>query len=205
MIGPGLRACHLTTKLQKNRENFSNNVTWKIALRLCNNCFARTGSSSTLNKIANHTYKARADWLNHFYSLQDSQGYKVRSQNGQLRLSWNRIWASLGAVIITEQKPTAVHENQSIRGHYKMKSDRIYLRVAASWAWLRLAYHKIVIVLQALYSGPFASYVPIGSERRITLWMDPLVLRWYQLGIVWGTYTHIWRMLSAQNPDARNK
>jgi len=26
------------------------------------------------------------------------------------------------------------HENQSSRGDYKMKSDQIYLRVAASWS-----------------------------------------------------------------------
>jgi len=43
-------------------------------------------SSSILNRIANRTYKARADWPNHFYSPWESRGYKVENQNGQLRL-----------------------------------------------------------------------------------------------------------------------
>jgi len=30
-----------------------------------------------------------------------------------------------------------IHENQSVRGDYKIKSGQIYLRVMASWVWLR--------------------------------------------------------------------
>jgi len=46
----------------------------RITLREKSHCefaigvLCETGSSSTLNKITNHAYKARADWLNHFYS-----------------------------------------------------------------------------------------------------------------------------------------
>jgi len=57
-----------------------------------------------LNKIANRAYKARVDWLNHFHSLWEFEGCKVESQNDHLRLTWNLIWASLGAVIIVEQE-----------------------------------------------------------------------------------------------------
>jgi len=61
-----------------------------------------TDSYSTLIQIANRAYRARADWLNHFHSPWESKGYKVESQNDQLRLTWDLIWASLGAVIITK-------------------------------------------------------------------------------------------------------
>jgi len=77
---------------------------WKIVLRICDSRFTRNCSSSVLNKIANHAYKARVDWLNHFHSPWESEGYKVQNQNDQLRLSWNLIWASLEAVIIVEQE-----------------------------------------------------------------------------------------------------
>jgi len=63
-----------------------------------------TASSSMMNELANRTYKARADWLNHFYSPWESEGYVVESQNDQLLLTLNLIWASLGAVIIAEQE-----------------------------------------------------------------------------------------------------
>jgi len=53
-------------------------------------------------------------------------GYKVESQSDQLCLTWKLIWASLEAVIITEQETIAIHDNQSIGGDSKMKSDRIY-------------------------------------------------------------------------------
>jgi len=46
-----------------------------------------TGSSSMRNKIANGAYKAHTDWLNHFYSPWESQGYKEECQNDQLRLT----------------------------------------------------------------------------------------------------------------------
>ena len=94
------------------------------------------GGSSALNKIAKRAYKACADWLNLFYSPWESAGYKVDSQNNQLHLTWNLVWASLGAVIIAEKETIAIHENRSIRSDFKMKSDQIYLRAAASWVWL---------------------------------------------------------------------
>jgi len=59
-----------------------------------------TGSSRMVNKIANRAYKARADWLNNFYSPRECKGHKVVSQNDQLRPTWNLIWASLRASII---------------------------------------------------------------------------------------------------------
>jgi len=40
-----------------------------------------------LNKIANRAYEVCPDWLNHFYSPRESEGYKVESQNDQLRLT----------------------------------------------------------------------------------------------------------------------
>jgi len=46
-------------------------------------------SSNMLNKIANHAYKARANRLNHFHGSWEFEGYKVESQNHQLRLTWN--------------------------------------------------------------------------------------------------------------------
>ena len=46
-----------------------------------------TGSSSMLNRMANFAYEARADWLIHFYSTRESQGYKVETQNDQLGLT----------------------------------------------------------------------------------------------------------------------
>jgi len=46
-----------------------------------------TDSYSTLIQIANRAYRARADWLNHFHSPWESKGYKVESQNDQLRLT----------------------------------------------------------------------------------------------------------------------
>jgi len=91
-----------------------------------------------LNKIANCPNKARAEWLYHyFFSPWESTGYKAENHNDQLHLTWNLIWASLGAFFITEQETMAMHENQSIRGDSKMKSSQIYLRAAASWVWLR--------------------------------------------------------------------
>jgi len=57
-----------------------------------------TASSSMLNDIANLAHKAGADWP------LESKGYTVESQNDQLRVTWSLIWASLGAVIITEQQ-----------------------------------------------------------------------------------------------------
>jgi len=63
-----------------------------------------TGSSSMLNKIANHAYKAHAEWLKHFDTPWESEGYNVESQTGQLRLTWNLILASLGTFIIAEQE-----------------------------------------------------------------------------------------------------
>jgi len=95
-----------------------------------------TGSSSMLNRMANFAYEARADWLIHFYSTRESQGYKVETQNDQLGLTWNLIWASFGSRR-RRARNNYIHENQSIRGDNKMKSGRIYLRVAASWVWLR--------------------------------------------------------------------
>jgi len=91
-----------------------------------------------LHKIANQDYDARADWLNHIYSPRESKGYKVESQNDQPRLTWNLIWASLGA------RNNQIHEIQSIRGDDKMNSGRIYLRVAASWVWLRAKYPRTI-------------------------------------------------------------
>ena len=43
-------------------------------------------------------------WLNQFYSLWESEGYKLESQNDQLRLTWNLIWASSVAVVIVERE-----------------------------------------------------------------------------------------------------
>jgi len=39
----------------------------------------------------------------------------------------------LGAVFIAEQETIAMHGNQSIRGDYKMKSDRTYWRIAEDY------------------------------------------------------------------------
>jgi len=64
-----------------------------------------------LNKITNRAYKASTDWFKHFYSPWESVDYKVESQNGQLRLTLNLIWASLGAVIIAGQETITKHEN----------------------------------------------------------------------------------------------
>jgi len=64
----------------------------------------KTGGSSMLNKIANHTYKARSDWLGYFSSPWESTGYIVESPNDQLRLTLNTIWAIMGAVIIANQE-----------------------------------------------------------------------------------------------------
>ena len=48
------RACHTMA----NSRKVANNVTRKIALRICNSCFVQNCSSSMLNKITNHPYKA---------------------------------------------------------------------------------------------------------------------------------------------------
>jgi len=37
----------------------------------------------------------------------------------------------------SQSKKNRIGGNQSIRGDYKMKSGRIYLRAATSWAWLK--------------------------------------------------------------------
>jgi len=78
----------------------------KITFRICDIVSRETVSSSMLNKIANCANKAHADLLNHFYGSWESEGYKVESQNDRLCLTWNLIWASLGAVIIAEQETT---------------------------------------------------------------------------------------------------
>jgi len=78
-----------------------------------------------------------AERLNHFYSPWESKGYKLENQNDQLHLTWNPIWASLGAAIIAQRETIGIHDNQSIRFDYKMKSGGIYQRVAASCVWLR--------------------------------------------------------------------
>ena len=106
-----LRACQTMADLRKNREKTANYVIRSV-LRICDSCFVRS-------------------W--HFYSLWESTGYRVESQNDQLRLIWNLIWARLEAVIIPEQETIAIHENQSIRGDSKMKSGQIYLWAAVSW------------------------------------------------------------------------
>ena len=94
-----LRACHRMANLrEKHRGKIANNVTWKIALRICVSCFARNCSYSMLNKIANRAYKAHTDWLNHFHSSREFKGYNVESQ------AWNLMWASLGAVISSYSK-----------------------------------------------------------------------------------------------------
>ena len=67
-----------------------------------------------LKKIENRAYKARSDLLNPFYSPWEFEGKE--SQNDQLRLIWNIIWACLGAVIIVEPRNNQINENQSIRG-----------------------------------------------------------------------------------------
>jgi len=46
-----------------------------------------TGSSRTLNKIANRACKARADWVNHFYGPWESKGYAVESQKDRVHLT----------------------------------------------------------------------------------------------------------------------
>jgi len=53
--------------------------------------------SSRIAQSANHAYKVRTDWLVHFYTPCESEGYKVASPTDQLRLTWNRIWTSLGS------------------------------------------------------------------------------------------------------------
>ena len=73
-----------------------------LFLRICNSCFAQN-CIVVACWISNRAYKAGTDW-NHFHSLWESKGYKVESQNGQLRLTCNLIWASLEAVIIVEQE-----------------------------------------------------------------------------------------------------
>jgi len=60
--------------------------------------------------------------------------YEVESQNDQLRLIWNLILAIWGAVIIVEQDAIKLIRT---RGDHEMKFGWIYLRVAASWVWLR--------------------------------------------------------------------
>jgi len=62
------------------------------------------GGSCMLSKKANYPYKVRSDWLNHFDSPWESEGYEVESLNDQLRLTWNFNWASLGALIIAGQE-----------------------------------------------------------------------------------------------------
>jgi len=47
-------------------------------------------------KIANCAHKARADCLNHSYSTGESKGYKVESQNDQLRESNKQIRENQG-------------------------------------------------------------------------------------------------------------
>ena len=97
---------------------FTQKVTqWRIRKKICEkryakNCFAnlrKTRNSSMLNQITNHASKARADWLKNFYSPWESRGYKIESQNGQLRLTWNLSSPSLGGVIITEQETITIH------------------------------------------------------------------------------------------------
>jgi len=81
-----------------------------------------TGSSSTLNKIANHAYKARwlALWKSERPTTSDLEPYLNQFGSSHHRGARNN----------------QIHENQRIRGDYKMKSGRVYLRVAASWVWL---------------------------------------------------------------------
>jgi len=108
------------------------NVMCKIASRTRERCFLRNCSSSMLNKIANRPYNPCADWLNHFHSLWESEGYKVESRDDQLRLTWKFIWASLGTVIIVEQETIKFRRTRASEA-----SGRIYLQVAASWVRLR--------------------------------------------------------------------
>ena len=78
-----LRACHTMANMLKNCD-FSNNVTRRIIVQ----AFSRENSSfNMLDKIINRPHRARADWLNHFHSPWESKGYKVESQNDQLRLT----------------------------------------------------------------------------------------------------------------------
>ena len=128
--------CHTMVNLRKNHKKSQITLREKLYCEFAIVVARKTDSSSMLNKITNWAYKACGDWLNHFYSPWESAGFKVESQNDQLCLTWNRIWASLGTVIIAEQETIVILENQTIRGDSKLKSGWIYLRAAASWAWL---------------------------------------------------------------------
>jgi len=83
--------CHTMVNLRKNLGKIANNVMRKIALQICDSCFERKCSSSALNKNANRAHKARADWLNNFHSPWEFKGYKIESQNYQLRLTTSLI------------------------------------------------------------------------------------------------------------------
>jgi len=43
-------------------------------------------NQAMLDKITNRAYEARPDWLNHFYSPWEPEGYKVENQDDQLQL-----------------------------------------------------------------------------------------------------------------------
>ena len=85
------------------------------------------GSSRMLNNIGNRAYKARADWLNYFYSPWEPEGYKVETIS-----DLKPYLSQFGSSHHRNARNNQIHENQSIRGHHKMTSGRIYLRVAAS-------------------------------------------------------------------------
>jgi len=114
--------------LRKKREQIANKITWKIASRICDSCFARYCNPSMLIKIVNRACKAGADWLNHFDNPWESEGYKVKMTN--------YFWLKTSFSHHRRAKNNQIRENQSIRGDYRMKSGRIYPPEAASWVRL---------------------------------------------------------------------
>jgi len=119
---------HLPTLLKGLQHNgefakkIANNVTGKIALRICDSCFTLNCGSSMINKIANRAYKARTDWLNHFNSPWESEGYKVESQNDPTTSDLKPYLSQFGSSHHRRARNNQIHENQRIKGEYKMKS-----------------------------------------------------------------------------------
>jgi len=102
--------------MQKNREQ-------RYVENLCEFAIAvsgQAGSSSVLNKIANRSYKARADLLYHFYSPQESKSYKVESQNTTSDLK--PYLSQFGSSHHHRARDNQIYENQSIRGDNQTKS-----------------------------------------------------------------------------------
>jgi len=62
--------------LRKYREKLQITLQEKSPSEFAIALLRETGNFNMLNKLANRAYKARTDWLNHFYSPWESEGYK---------------------------------------------------------------------------------------------------------------------------------